>query len=98
MSSWSSRASAPTSRPAARPLIHRQGITLVGISVANLDDNDALQLILPFGRRHRSAATTGRGAIDAALDDVRSRFGTTAVTRAVLLGRDDQSDVPLLPD
>jgi DNA polymerase-4 len=78
----------------ARPLIRAQGLTLVGIAVANLDDNDAVQLVLPYDRRHRA----GAGAIDAALDDVRARFGTASVTRAVLLGRDDHLDVPLLPD
>jgi DNA polymerase IV len=37
-------------------------------------------------------------ALDAALDEVRARFGGTAVTRAVLLGRDQGITVPLLPD
>ena len=32
----------------AMPMIEREGITLVGISVANLDDDGALQLVLPF--------------------------------------------------
>ena len=75
---------------AARPLIHRQGLTLVGVAVANLDDADAVQLLLPFGGDGR--------ALDAALDDVRARFGAAALTRAVLLGRDDHLDAPLLPD
>jgi DNA polymerase-4 len=79
----------------AAPLIRAQGLTLVGIAVANLDDADAVQLILPFERRNRSGGGT---ALDTALDDVRSRFGTGALTRAVLLGRHDHLDVPLLPD
>jgi DNA polymerase-4 len=74
-----------------QPLIERDGITLVGIAVANLDDDDAVQLALPFRR-------AGSGALDAALDDVRERFGGKAVTRAALLGRDDGLEVPLLPD
>ena len=36
--------------------------------------------------------------LDAALDEVRERFGPNAVTRAVLLGRDQGLTVPLLPD
>ena len=32
------------------------------------------------------------------LDDVRDRFGTTAITRAVLLHRDQGVVMPLLPD
>ena len=75
----------------ARPLIQRQGLTLLGISVANLENEDAVQLTLPLDR-------AWTGALDAALDEVRARFGTAAVTRAVLLGRDPGFTVPLLPD
>ncbi len=75
---------------AATPLIERQGLTLVGLAVGNLDDSGAVQLTLPFD---------GRGtALDAALDDVRERFGSSAVTRTVLLGRDPGMSVPILPD
>jgi len=75
----------------ATPEIERRGLTLVGVAVANLEDDGALQLVLPFDR-HSGAA------LDAALDEVRRRFGSTAVTRAVLLGRDPGFTVPLLPD
>jgi DNA polymerase-4 len=75
----------------ATPMIERQGLTLVGIAVANLDRHGAIQLTLPFDRHDASA-------LDAALDEVRERFGTSAVTRAVLLGRDPGVTVPLLPD
>ena len=37
-------------------------------------------------------------AVDDALDGVRERFGSAAITRAVLLGRDQGQTVPLLPD
>jgi DNA polymerase IV len=75
----------------ASPMIERKGLTLVGLSVANLDNDDAVQLVLPF-ERHSCAA------LDAALDEIRDRFGLTAVTRAVLLGRDRGLTLPLLPD
>ncbi len=75
----------------ATPLIERRGLTLVGISVANLDDADTLQLPLPFDR------WTG-GAIDAAVDLVRDRYGVETVTRAVLLGRDNGYSALMLPD
>jgi DNA polymerase IV len=75
----------------ATPLIESRGLTLVGVAVANLDDDTALQLPLPFGRRDDDA-------LDAALDEVRDRFGSAAVTRAVLLGRDTGLSMPLLPD
>jgi DNA polymerase IV len=76
---------------AAMPLIESRGITLVGVAVTNLDGDGAVQLPLPFD--HLDA-----GALDVALDDVRERFGSAAVTRAVLLGRDEGLTVPLLPD
>jgi DNA polymerase-4 len=75
----------------ARPMIDRHGITLVGIAVGNLDDCSAIQLPLPFEKRSGDA-------LDVAIDDVRDRFGSTAVTRAVLLGRAPGLSVPLLPD
>ena len=48
--------------------------------------------MLPFDYRERARA------LDAALDDVRERFGSGAITRAVLLGRDPGISMPLLPD
>jgi len=74
---------------AAMPLIERQGLTLLGVSFGNLADDGAVQLALPLDR-HR--------ALDAAVDDVRDRFGSTAITRAVLLGRDPGLTMPHLPD
>jgi DNA polymerase IV len=76
---------------AAAPIVRRRGLTLVGIAVGNLDDADAVQLALPFD--HQSAS-----ALDAALDEVRDRFGSAAVTRAVLLGRHQGQTMPTLPD
>jgi DNA polymerase IV len=75
----------------AAPMIARRGLTLVGVAVGNLEDDRAIQLALPFDR-HSSIA------LDAALDDVRDRFGSDAVTRAMLLGKDTGLSVPLLPD
>jgi DNA polymerase IV len=76
---------------AATPMIERQGLTLIGVSLANLDDDGAIQLALPFDRRYS-------GSLDATLDNVRDRFGSAAITRGVLLGRDQGLSVPLLPD
>ena len=76
---------------AATPLIEHQGLTLVGIAVTNLDDERAVQLMLPFDR-------DVEGALDTAVDEVRARFGSSAITRAVLLGRDQGIAMPLLPD
>jgi DNA polymerase-4 len=76
---------------AAVPLIEQRGITLIGVALSNLEDDAAIQLALPLDRDRASP-------LDAALDDIRERFGANAVTRAVLLGRDQGLSVPLLPD
>ena len=75
---------------AAVPTIEQRGLTLVGVAVTNLADARAVQLALPIDG--------DRDALDAVLDDVRERFGATAVTRAVLLGRERGFTMPLLPD
>jgi len=84
-------ATARTLFAAALPTIEQRGLTLVGIAVANLDDTDALQLVLPLDERDT-------GALDAVIDLVRERFGTEAITRAVLLGRSPGIAMPMLPD
>jgi DNA polymerase-4 len=76
---------------AAMPMIEHRGLTLVGIAVANLDGEGATQLVLPFAGGHDDA-------LDDAVDQVRDRFGSEAVTRAVLLGRHQGLSPPLLPD
>jgi DNA polymerase IV len=76
---------------ATMPLIDAKGLTLVGLSVGNLDDDGSVQLTLPFDRH------TG-GALDAVVDDVREKFGSKALTRAVLLGRNVDVTMPMLPD
>jgi DNA polymerase-4 len=37
-------------------------------------------------------------ALDAAMDEVRQRFGNGSVMRGVLLGRDPGLEMPMLPD
>jgi DNA polymerase-4 len=75
----------------AMPMIDTRGITLLGVALANLEDDGAIQLALPLDDARP-------GTLDAALDDIRDRFGSAAITRAVLLGRDQGLTVPLLPD
>ena len=75
----------------ALPEIERRGITLIGITFGNLFADDAVQLALPFDGALASA-------IDTTLDRLHDRFGSSAVTRGVLLGRHEGLRVPLLPD
>jgi DNA polymerase IV len=76
---------------AALPLVQERGLTMLGVAVSNLDDDDAVQLALPIPQQQPLV-------LDTVLDQVRERFGSRAVTRAVLLGRDQGLEVPLLPD
>jgi DNA polymerase IV len=71
------------------PMIERRGITLIGIALTNLADEGAVQLALPFARARD---------LDVTLDRVRDRFGSAAISRAVLVGRDPGLAVPMLPD
>jgi DNA polymerase IV len=72
-------------------LIRDQGITLVGVTLANLDHADAVQLELPFARRDSRC-------LDQVVDRVRDRYGTRSINRARLLEGDVGMTVPLLPD
>jgi DNA polymerase-4 len=76
---------------AAMPMVRSRGITLIGVTLGNLHDDGAIQLAFSFDRPLAHA-------IDAAVDTVRDRFGSAALTRGVLLGRDAGPSVPLLPD
>jgi DNA polymerase-4 len=76
---------------AALPTIRERGITLIGITYTNLSHDDAIQLALPFERSRLDA-------VDTALDLVREKYGSSSISRAVLLGRSRDIPVPLLPD
>jgi DNA polymerase-4 len=75
----------------ARPLIDQRGLTLVGISVGNLDRGDAIQLELPLDQH-------SDGGLDTAMDAVRERFGSASLIRAGLLHKGEGLAVPMLPD
>jgi DNA polymerase IV len=74
----------------AAPLIAQRGLTLVGFAVSGIDRTGAEQLMLPF--------IDDSTAIDQAVDQVRRRFGKSALTRGVLVGRDAGLEMPHLPD
>jgi DNA polymerase IV len=77
---------------AAAPLIAERGLTLVGFAVSEIDRSGAEQMMLPFSTRAEPAA------VDAAVDQIRRRYGKSALTRAVLVGRDPGLEMPHLPD
>ncbi len=74
----------------AWPEVEARGVTKVGVAISGLTDDDAVQLALPFGK--------GSGLrLDAAVDEIRDRFGVDSMTRAPLVGQVSQ-DMPMLPD
>lgn len=75
---------------ATMPLIRRRGITLIGVTLSGLRPDIPGQLALPFDGH-------ADDALDTALDRIRDRFGTTAITRGVLVGRDTGYAMPTLP-
>ncbi len=77
----------------AAEMIEQRGLTLIGLSVGNLENvaDNTEQLLLPFGRKDRSG-------LDEIVDGLRDRFGHAALTRASLLGRRAAFEVPKLPD
>ncbi len=78
----------------AGPLIAERGLTLVGFAVTNIDRDGAQQLELPFADAGRRDSLP----VDLAIDRVRGRYGTSALTRGVLLGRDPGLEIPMLAD
>jgi DNA polymerase IV len=77
----------------AAPLIAQRGLTLVGFAVSGFDRSGAQQLMLPFSEGSRAWED-----IDEAVDRVRRRYGKSALTRGVLVGRDPGLEMPHLPD
>jgi DNA polymerase-4 len=75
----------------AQPLIERRGLTLIGVTMTNLENDLPFQLCLPLD------SDSGE-LLDAALDEIRTRYGPTAITRGVLLRRRPALEMPLLPD
>jgi DNA polymerase-4 len=75
----------------ARPLVERRGLTLIGVTIANLENDLPFQLCLPFDLDDGEL-------LDAALDEIRNRYGPTAITRGILVGRRALPEMPLLPD
>jgi DNA polymerase-4 len=76
---------------AEQTTIVRRGLTLLGLSITNLERGDAgVQLELPLDGHPPEA-------LDATMDQIRDRFGTTAVRRARLLTTGDRMSAWLMP-
>lgn len=72
------------------PEAERRGLTKIGISVSGLTDDSAIQMTFDFEQRRPLE-------LDAAMDQIKDRFGKRSIGRTALVNRSDRS-VPLLPD
>lgn len=77
----------------AWPLIEERGCTLLGVTISGLADGRSQQLELPLFPHGPHD-----GGLDAALDRVRARYGSSVVTRGALVGRHAGLEMPTLPD
>ena len=75
----------------ARPRIDAEGITLIGLSLANLVEATPMQLALPFDHH-------ADGTLDHTIDAITERFGTSSVTRAALLRHRPRPSLPQSAD
>jgi DNA polymerase-4 len=76
---------------AERRTIERRGLTLMGVTITNLEPAGAgHQLELPLDGTHTEA-------LDHTMDAIRDRFGTTAVRHATLLTTSDRMSAWLMP-
>ncbi|MET0824384.1 MAG: DNA polymerase IV [Solirubrobacterales bacterium] len=76
----------------AMPVIRRRGLTLIGLTITNLErGRPGEQLELPFEER-------ARDGLDRAVDELRDRFGVGAITRGTLLGMGDRAAARLRTD
>lgn len=71
--------------------ITARGITLIGISLSQLDHTDRVQPELPIDWGDEAR-------LDTVLDTLRDRYGATSVSRAAQLGRDPGWSSPILPE
>jgi DNA polymerase-4 len=75
----------------AAPLIRTRGITLVGIALTGLASDEFYQMVLPLDGPDHSG-------LDAALDGVSARFGSSAIRRGSLLHTGEGFAAPQLGD
>lgn len=76
---------------AAQTEISARGITLIGVSLSQLDRAERVQPELPIDWGDEAR-------LDTVLDTLRDRYGATSVARAAQLGRDPGWSSPILPE
>ena len=76
---------------AAQPELADRGITLLALSLSQLDRADRVQPELPIDWGDEAR-------LDGVLDTLRDRYGATSVSRAAQLGRDPGWSSPILPE
>jgi DNA polymerase-4 len=73
-------------------------LTLVGVSLGGLEADPAVQMTLPLVEGPSGRYPESPEALDRALDDLRDRYGSAAITRASLVDGPDSGPTPVLPE
>ncbi|MCB0831772.1 MAG: DNA polymerase IV, partial [Solirubrobacterales bacterium] len=77
--------------------IAEKDLTLIGISLGNLEGADTVQMGLPLAEDGQNARADS-SALDQAVDAVRARFAEDVIKRASMIDADQGVPVPTLPD
>lgn len=82
---------------ASREVIELKELTLIGVSLGNLERSDTVQMELQLddgtaGSRHDNLA------LDQAMDEVRAKFGDGVIKRASMVDADQGVSTPTLPE
>lgn len=82
---------------ASRGEIGEKELTLISVSLGNLERADTVQMELPLAGEGEAAGRDSSN-LDQALDAVRKKFGEGAVKRASMIDADQGVAAPTLPD
>ncbi|MCB0869844.1 MAG: DNA polymerase IV [Solirubrobacterales bacterium] len=82
---------------ASREEIEEKDLSLIGVSLGNLEQADTVQMELPLAGKPDGSGRES-AALDQAVDDVRSRFGEGVIKRASMIDADQGVPVPTLED
>jgi len=77
--------------------IQHKELTLIGISLGNLEQADTVQMELPLNA-DPDRSLRDLSALDQAVDDVRAKFGEDVIKRASMIDADQGVPVPTLPE